>query len=317
LAKDLNNHSKYFDMAKCNICEKEFDSDRGLHIHQSQVHTEDEESTDPEEQSTENQEPVNYDNGSFSIQLSATHALLGVFLIGMVTGGFGHTVLDNSVLTDNSQNLEPDTDTNPQPSGSQDDGQPTGGAETETVSIEDITSEGEPVLGDSDAPVTIFLYEDYQCPFCQQFEQGAVPQIVSNYVDSGQVKLVWKDLPLPQIGHEWAEPAAAAMECVYREGGNDAFWNVKDQVFNNQGSISLNNVEDQIKSYASQEGVSSSAVQSCIDNDNPMEEVNGDTQEASQVGANGTPTSIIGGEKVVGAQPFDQIQPVIERQLNG
>jgi len=176
----------------------------------------DEESTDPEEQSTENQEPVNYDNGSFSFQLSATHALLGVFLIGMVTGGFGHTVLDNSVLTDNSQNLEPDTDTNPQPSGSQDDGQPTGGAETETVSIEDITSEGEPVLGDSDAPVTIFLYEDYQCPFCQQFEQGAVPQIVSNYVDSGQVKLVWKDLPLPQIGHEWAEPAAAAME-MYTE----------------------------------------------------------------------------------------------------
>jgi protein-disulfide isomerase len=252
------------------------------------------------------------DNTSLEFELNLKHAIAGVFLLGIMTGFTASSLVGGlTSQTDSGDIQQIDTGNNDH---QMDDAQPSG---SETVDVSSISAQGEPVLGESDAPVTVYMYEDYQCPFCQQFEQGAVPQIVSNYVDSGQVKLVWKDLPLPQIGHEWAEPAAAAMECVYREGGNDAFWNVKDQVFNNQGSISLNNVEDQIKSYASQEGVSSSAVQSCIDNDNPMEEVNGDTQEASQVGANGTPTSIIGGEKVVGAQPFDQIQPVIERQLNG
>lgn len=309
-------------MAKCNICGKEFDSTRGLNIHKSQVHDgeEDEGKSDSESNSTkpDNKEKVSYNDGSFSFQLSAMHALIGVFLIGMVTGGFGHAVLDDTLLssTQSLENVESqgDMDTNPQPSGNQDTGnqQP----DSETVNMDDIPLEGEPMLGDEKAPVTMVIYEDFQCPFCQQFEQNAMPQIKSNYVDSGQVRVVWKDLPLPQIGHEWAEPAAAAMECVYREGGNEAFWNVKDQVFANQGTITLSNVESKIKDYASQEGVSSSAVQSCIDNDNPMDEVNGDSQEAQQIGANGTPTIIINGEKVVGAQPYSNFEQVIESKLN-
>lgn len=307
-------------MAECNICGKEFDSTRGLNIHKSQVHTgEDEEQSDSKNNSenSENQKTVSYNDGGFNFQLSAMHALIGVFLIGMVTGGFGHAVLDDTVLGD-TQSLESlddaQRDTDPQPSGNEDTGdqQP----DTETVSMDDIPLDGEPVLGDENAPVTMVVYEDFQCPFCQQFEQNAMPQIVDNYVDSGQVKVVWKDLPLPQIGHEWAEPAAAAMECVYREGGNEAFWNVKDKVFENQASITRSNVESKIKDYASQEGVSSSAVQSCIDNDNPMEEVDGDSQEAQQIGANGTPTIIINGEKIVGAQPYSNFEQVIENKLN-
>ncbi len=310
-------------MAECNICGKEFDSTRGLNIHKSQVHPEEkEEQSDSKSDSekSENQQTVNYNDGSFSFQLSAMHALIGVFLIGMVTGGFGHAVLDDTVLS-GTQSLEldsqGDTDTNPQPSGNQDDGtqEPTQ-PDTETVSMDDIPLEAEPMLGDENAPVTMVVYEDFQCPFCQQFEQGAMQQIVSNYVDSGQVKVVWKDLPLPQLGHDWAEPAAAAMECVYRQD-NQAFWNVKDRVFENQAGISVSNVESTIKDYASQEGVSSDAVQSCIDNDNPMEEVNGDSDEAQQVGANGTPTIIINGQKIVGAQPYSNFEQVIESQLNG
>jgi protein-disulfide isomerase len=182
--------------------------------------------------------------------------------------------------------------------------------------MDDIPLEGEPMLGDENAPVTMVIYEDFECPFCQQFEQNAFPQIVSNYVDSGQVRVVWKDLPLPQLGHDWAEPSAEAMECVYRQD-NQAFWNVKDKVFENQNSITTENVVSNIKDYASQEGVSGSEIQSCIDSGNAMEEVDGDVQEAQQVGANGTPTIIINGVKVVGAQPYSQFESVIESQLNG
>lgn len=309
-------------MAECNICGKEFDSERGLNIHKSQVHTgEDEEQSDSEENSgkSENQKAVSYNDGSFDFQLSATHALIGVFLVGLVTGGFGHAVLDDTVLTGNTQELMDgpgDTDTNPQPSGNEDNGdQEPAQPDSNTINMDDIPLEGEPMLGDQNAPVTMVVYEDFQCPFCQQFEQNAMPQIVNNYVESGQVRVVWKDLPLPQIGHEWAEPAAEAMECVYRQD-EDAFWNVKSKVFDNQNTIARSNVQSKIKDYASQEGVSSSAVQSCIDNDNPMDEVNSDSQEAQQLGVSGTPTIVIDGEKIVGAQPYSNFEQVIENKLN-
>jgi len=192
-------------MAECNICGKEFDSTRGLNIHKSQVHTEEEEQSDSETETTENQDSVNYDNGMFNFQLSAVHALIGVFLIGMVTGGFGHAVLDDSGLIGQQQSLEDNTDTNPQPSGNQDTAdQEPAQPDTETVSMDQINMESEPVLGDQNAPVTMVIYEDFQCPFCQRFEQNTMPQIKSNYVDTGKVKVVWKDMPIPQIGHEWA-----------------------------------------------------------------------------------------------------------------
>lgn len=306
-------------MVECNICGKEFDSERGLNIHKSQVH-EDEDHEQSETETSENQtdnrenssDSVMFDDGSFNFSLSASHALVGVFLIGLVTGGFGYSLMDSTLMSDQAQMVE--SDNNPQPSGNQDtqDQAPS----TDTVSMDQIEIEGEPVLGDENAPVTMVIYEDYQCPFCQRFEQNTMPQIVSNYVDSGDVKVVWKDLPLPQLGHEWADPAARAMECVYRQD-EAAFWEVKKSVFDNQNVITSQSVVSDIKGYASQQGVSESAVQSCLDNENPMDEVNSDSQEARDLGVNGTPTIIINGQKVVGAQPFSRFESVIESELNG
>ena len=186
----------------------------------------------------------------------------------------------------------------------------------EEDSESDYESRSDPVLGQKESPVKITVYEDFQCPFCQQFEQEVMPKIKSNYVDAGQAKIVWKDLPLPQIGHEWAEPAAATMECVYRQD-NQAFWSVKERIYSNQDVISTDNVQSTIKDWASQEGVSSDTVQSCLENGNPMAEVNGDSQEAEEAGASGTPTIFINDEKIVGAQPYRQFESVIESELNG
>jgi protein-disulfide isomerase len=180
---------------------------------------------------------------------------------------------------------------------------------------------GEPVLGEEDAPVTMVVYEDFQCPFCKRFETESFPQIKSNYVDSGQVKVIWKDRPIPQLGHDWAEPAAAAMECVYRQD-NDAFWNVKDELFSQAKTLTRGeeeftpeNIQSRIVTIASDEGVSSSAVQSCVDNGNPMDEVNADSREAQEIGASGTPSFFINGNKVVGAQPYSSFETTIEEEL--
>jgi len=145
------------------------------------------------------------DNTTLDFKLDVKHAIIGVFLIGIATGfmfsalatGLGPQAESGNNQQIDTGNNNPDTG-NTKPSGS------------ETVDISGVSADGEPVMGQSDAPVTLYIYEDFECPFCQRFEQGALPQIVSNYVDTGQVKLVWKDFPLTQL-HPWAEDGAVAM----------------------------------------------------------------------------------------------------------
>ncbi|MDY6773701.1 MAG: DsbA family protein, partial [Candidatus Nanohaloarchaea archaeon] len=236
-------------MPTCDECGEEFDSERGLHVHQSQTH----------EGSSSGGSSAAGSDGYFSFELKATHALLLAFVVGVFAGGFFMSTVNSftgptGTIVQNNKPSPADTgNDNPSPS-------PTGQQQQDTIDMSKISLKGEPVLGQKDAPVTIVAYEDFECPFCKRFEQNAMPKIISNYVKTGKAKVVWKDFPLPARIHPWADEGAAAMECVFRKGGNEAFWAVKDKVFSNQESISKSNVYSKIKSFAAEEGVSKSAV---------------------------------------------------------
>ena len=320
----------------CDKCGEEFDSERGLHIHVGQVHEEDEKE-DNKETEVENSPEQDSDSRSFPVderrlQIPVELALMSVFVLGVAVGlstgllaaGSGLSLDPAESMMDNGES--PDTS----PSDGQ-DGSNSGSSET--VDLSNLETEGEPVLGQEDAPVTMVVYEDFQCPFCQRFETGAMTQVNAEYVESGQVKVIWKDFPLPSLDHEWAEPSAETMECVYRQD-NDAFWNVKEMIFQNQDTINKDGVEDQIISWASDEGVNGDDVRSCLENGNPMDEVDADKQEGRNFDTvvdtpqgpsefiSGTPSSVIYGEgdsegqPLVGAQPFSAVQSVIESKLD-
>ena len=175
----------------------------------------------------------------------------------------------------------------------------------------DISLEGEPMIGSENASVTVVEFGDFQCPACNQFEQGAFSQIKSEYIDSGDVKFYWKDFPLS--GHAWAQPASEAMECVYRQD-EEAFWNVKSTLFNNQRSISLGNVEDKVVGWAEEEGVNATEVRSCIDSRDSSGEVRDDKQEGLGVGVTGTPSIYVNGEKLDGFG-YATVSQAIEKEL--
>ncbi len=182
-----------------------------------------------------------------------------------------------------------------------------GSGDTADVSFDDT----DPVKGQEDAPVTIIEFSDFECPFCKRFYDNTYGQIVSNYVESGDVKIVYRDLPLNRL-HPQAESAAVAAQCVFQIGGNDAFWDYHDTIFNNQNQLS----ESSLKQWAGDVGVSQSEFNSCFDNQETLDEVNADKSAAQSAGASGTPTFFINGQKLVGAQPYNRFQQVIDSQLN-
>ncbi len=191
---------------------------------------------------------------------------------------------------------------NDNPSPNQDQG-----AQRADVPIQD----NDPKLGDSNAPVTIVEFADFECPFCKRYFDNAYPQIKENYVDTGKVRYVYKDFPLTRI-HPMAKKAAIAAQCVYQIDGNDAFWEYHDMIFNNQNQLS----DSSLKQWASDVGLNTNEFNSCFDNRDTKSEVEEDLSQGQSAGASGTPTFFINGKKIVGAQPYSKFKQAIESELN-
>jgi len=160
-----------------------------------------------------------------------------------------------------------------------------------------------PVKGDPEAPITIIEFSDFQCSFCFQ-AQATLDQIFDAYGDD--VKLVFRHYPLPF--HENAENAALASMCAYEQ---DNFWEYHDQLFENQEDMTMTN----LKKWAADLGLDTEKFNSCLDNQTYKEQIDKDIGDAQAVGVSGTPAFFVNGQRLVGAQPFEAFQAVIDAEL--
>lgn len=174
------------------------------------------------------------------------------------------------------------------------------------VQIED----GDPVLGNKNADVTIVEFSDFQCPFCERAYSGAIAEFeASDYFKNGDVNLVYKHFPLTSI-HPYAEKAAEAAECANRQG---KFWEYHNMLFDNQQALDV----DSLKGYASTLGLDTTEFDSCLDGNEAKAEVQKETTQATSAGARGTPYFVVintktGDTQVVsGAVPFAQFEAAI------
>jgi protein-disulfide isomerase len=162
---------------------------------------------------------------------------------------------------------------------------------------------GVSMLGSKDAPLTIVEYTDYQCPFCQRFHVTSFPELKKAYIDTGKVRFFSKDMPLDF--HPNAMRAALAARCAGEQG---KFWELRDTMGANPNSLDI----EHIMNYASDLKLDTKALRACVDSEKYKEPVQRDVLEAMKIGANGTPTFIVGksvgngvdGELVVGALPY-------------
>lgn len=162
------------------------------------------------------------------------------------------------------------------------------------------------VKGDPNAPVTIVEWSDFECPFCARFYSQTLDQIEKNYIDTGKVKLVYRDFPLSF--HPNAQKAAEAAECA---GDQGKFWEMHDLLFDNGVSGGVAS----FKSFASQLGLNQATFDNCLDSGTHANEVKDDMAAGSAAGIRGTPGFIINGQLVSGAQPYAAFEQAIEAAL--
>jgi len=172
----------------------------------------------------------------------------------------------------------------------------------------------DPQLGKADAKVTIIEFGDYQCPLCRAFWRDTLPRIKKEYVDTGRVRIVFRDFPIQDI-HPEATVTAMAGECAEDQG---KFWEFHDKAFREQDrrgrDIVRYKVAD-VKRWAMDIGLEAAAFNECLDSERHKAEVEKDYKDGADIGMTGTPVFFINGRAVVGAHPFATFQKVIEEEL--
>ncbi len=162
-----------------------------------------------------------------------------------------------------------------------------------------------PARGPADAKVTIVEWSDFQCPFCGRVEP-TLKQLVDKYGD--QLRIVWRNQPLPF--HPNAMPAAKAAMAAYAQG-NDKFWKMHDLLFENQRELSPANYEK----WAQASGVDMAKWKADMASPAVDAEIQADMREGSALGASGTPAFFINGKKLVGAQPLEAFEKVVDAEI--
>jgi len=179
------------------------------------------------------------------------------------------------------------------------------------------------VLGDKNAPITIVEFSDYECPFCKRHFDETLPQLVKNYVDTGKVKIVYRDFPL-SFHDPMATKEAIAANCAREQGGDKKYFEFHDEIFKRTTSNGNGLNDEKIQTIAKDLGLNTGKFSTCLSNQAQADEVKKDIADGTAAGASGTPTFVIGkttsngevdGDLVVGAQPFAAFQAVIDPML--
>ena len=181
----------------------------------------------------------------------------------------------------------------------------------------------DPVLGDKNAPVTVIEFSDYECPFCKRHFDQTHQELVKKYIETGKVKLVFKDFPL-SFHDPMATKEAVAANCAREQGGDKKYFEFHDEIFKRTISNGNGLNDEKILTIAKDLGLNTGKFTTCLSNQAQTDEVKKDIADGTAAGASGTPTFLIGkttsngeidGELLIGAQPFAAFQAVIDPML--
>jgi len=174
---------------------------------------------------------------------------------------------------------------------------------------------GSPILGDPNAPITLVEFGDYQCYFCNQFFHTTEDNLFKNYVETGKVKVIFKDFTI--IGAD-SVTAAHAAHCADDQG---KFWDYHDALYDhwtgeNNGWASSEN----LLQFAREVGLDIDEFSNCMLDSKHTSIIANSNQDAKDLGLTGTPAFFIIGPdnkitKIGGAQPYDVFERIFNSEL--
>ncbi len=184
----------------------------------------------------------------------------------------------------------------------------------QTAQLHLLADNTSPILGSKNASITMIEFGDYQCFYCNKFYHDTEPDILKNYINTGKVRMVFKDFTI--IGQDSVN-AAHASHCAQEQG---KFWEYHDALYNNwsgenTGWASSSN----LLKFAKQVGLDTTVFDQCMSQSKYISTVQGSLSNAKDLGLTGTPDFFIilpdhSITKVVGAQPFEVFDNIFKSQ---
>jgi protein-disulfide isomerase len=171
------------------------------------------------------------------------------------------------------------------------------------------------VRGDQQAPVTLLEYSDFTCGYCEKFFEETWPLLFSEYIQTGKLRLIYRDFPRAVSGP--SVDTAMAARCAGEQG---QYWSMHDQLFSSRRKFS----PDQLQQQAEDLRLNIRQFSECFQGERYMESIYRDRMEGGNIGVRGTPHFILflthnpeAGPFLVipGAFPFDTFQEQIEKLL--
>ncbi|MBU1178851.1 DsbA family protein [Patescibacteria group bacterium] len=179
-----------------------------------------------------------------------------------------------------------------------------------------LATEKDHVLGNPDAELTLTLYFDINCGHCRSFHQTA-QKLMEEYGKNGRLK--WVSRHFPVLGPV-SEKEAEATECAAEIGGNEKFWAYLDKLLE-MPALAQDTLTNELVEIAQETGIEKDKFEQCLENNNYSERIIQASQEAVNLGAQGTPFAVITnsvGEIITtipGALPYEQIKELIDKLL--
>lgn len=185
-----------------------------------------------------------------------------------------------------------------------------------------IETRGRPFRGAENGPVTLVVYDDFECPFCARMYITLMNEVMTHYRD--RVKIVMKDFPILDA-HPWAMRAAVDAHCL-ADQDLAAYWDFSDYVHTHQQEVSAKIIKapgaidaaalDAIASQSSSKHqVKPEVLQACI-RAQDQTKVHSSLEEGKSLGVSATPTMFVNGQEVEGIQTAETVRIVLDRALS-
>ena len=167
----------------------------------------------------------------------------------------------------------------------------------------------ETVLGSASAPLTMIEYASLTCPHCATFQRETMPSVKSEYIETGKVKLIYRDFPLDSL----AMGAALLAHCA----GPDRYFGFIEILFRSQNTwVVAQNPRQELIKVARLANMSNDQAEACLADSALLASVQTRAKMASEkFGVNSTPTFFVGNRQLSGEVPFPEFKKVLDAEM--